>query len=139
MITTPPDTAPKPRPDQDMEYFAGQIAQIFQGRNLRLAVRASGRPAPGLTWRLPSGRRLRSGTSYGRFAVHGDGTLQVRDVRVRDEGTYRAIASNVAGLAKAKTRLSVLGNSLTQITEPLASLSLLVLYLSVHVCLSVCL
>ena len=110
MITTPPVTAPSPQPDQDMQYFAGQNARIYRGRNLKLAVQASGRPVPGLTWRLPSGRRLKSGTSYDRFTVRDDGTLEVSDVRVSDEGTYRAIASNVAGLAKAKSRLSVLGN-----------------------------
>ncbi|XP_062517142.1 peroxidasin homolog [Corticium candelabrum] len=108
VITTPPVTAPSPQPDQDMQYFAGQNARIYRGRNLKLAVQASGRPVPGLTWRLPSGRRLKSGTSYDRFTVRDDGTLEVSDVRVSDEGTYRAIASNVAGLAKAKSRLSVL-------------------------------
>ena len=109
MITTPPYTGPSPQPDLDMEYLAGHNAQIYQGRNLRLGVIASGRPTPRLTWRLPSGRRLRAGTSYGRYSVDSNGILEVRDVRLGDEGTYRAIASNVAGLGKAKSRLSVLG------------------------------
>jgi hemicentin len=108
VITIPPYIGPSPQPDLDMEYLAGQNAQIYQGRNLRLGVIVSGRPTPRLTWRLPSGRRLKAGTSYDRYSVHGNGLLEVKDVRVSDEGTYRAIASNMAGLGKAKSRLSVL-------------------------------
>ena len=109
-ITAAPDISPvRPLPDSDMTYVVGQNIEIMVGRTVRISVTATGRPAPGITWRLPSGRRIHSGRSEGRFSVTDDGTLVIRDVKLGDEGKYRAIAKNIAGLAKVKSQLRVFG------------------------------
>ena len=101
----------RPLPDTDRSYVVTQDAEVMEGRSVSISATATGRPAPGMTWRLPSGRRIASGRSYDRFRVTDDGTLVIDDTRRQDEGIYRAIAKNIAGLAKAKSRLRVFGQS----------------------------
>lgn len=98
-----------PTPDRDVSYAAGQRASAIQGRTVRLTASATGNPTPTIRWRLPSGKRIGVGESYGRARVMDDNTLVLENVEPKDDGTYRAIASNTAGLDKAKTRLRVIG------------------------------
>lgn len=98
-----------PTPDNDVNYTAGQPASAIQGRTVRIASSATGNPTPNIRWRLPGGKRIGLGQSYGRARVMGDYTLVLENVQPQDAGTYRAIASNTAGLDKAKSRLRVIG------------------------------
>lgn len=102
-----------PIPDTDRTVYPGQTAQILRGRTATLAAGASGIPTPEISWRLQSGRRLRTGQSHGRFSVAGNGDLQISNVKPRDSGRYEVFPRNVAGmdkvLSKQKTSLTVFG------------------------------
>ena len=112
-IVPPADRpSPSPVPDLNMNYSAGQRAVVLQGRTVQIDVSAYGRPTPTIRWRLPGGKRLGRGQSYGRVRVLDDDTLIVDNAQPEDEGTYRAIASNRGGLAKMKTRLTVIGKEI---------------------------
>lgn len=112
-IVKPSDSSPStPVPDRDVSYSAGQRAAVVQGRSARISVSAYGRPTPIIRWRLPGGKRLGAGESSGRVGVLDDYTLVVDDAQPEDEGTYRAIASNIAGLAKIKSKLTVIGKEM---------------------------
>lgn len=89
--------------------YAGHRITVVESRTLTLDVEATGLPTPNIKWRIPSGRRLGPGQSEGRFSVLANNSLIISDTRVRDSGTYRSIASNPAGLAKVKSRVTVVG------------------------------
>ena len=103
---------PYPAPDRDVSYTAGQSASAIQGRTVRISASATGNPTPTIRWRLPNGKRIGVGQSYGRARVMDDYTLVLENVQPKDNGKYRAIASNIAGLDKAKGRLTVIGKAI---------------------------
>eukprot|EP00118_Oscarella_pearsei_P020119 m.216804 g.216804 ORF g.216804 m.216804 type:complete len:5038 (+) comp39875_c0_seq3:78-15191(+) len=105
--TVQPVNRPRPSPDEDRVYAAGNDGEIVLGRTVRYTATAQGNPAPSVRWRLASGRWLRAGQSYGRFSVSKDGTLTIRNVQRRDAGRYRAVAENVAGRDRRLSRLNV--------------------------------
>ena len=110
IITRPePPARSIPLPDMDVTGYAGHTVKIVEGRRLTLDVEATGRPTPKLEWRLPNGRRLGTGQSGGRVSVLANHSLVVSNVRVKDSGKYRPIASNPAGLSKVKTTVTVVG------------------------------
>ena len=121
-IVQPADkSAPSPVPRGDVTYSAGQQAVVVQGRNVRIGVSAYGRPTPTISWRIPNGKRLGPGQSSGRVRVLDDDTLVIDNAQVEDEGAYRPIASNIAGLAKIKSRLSVIGKALDGVVSATAT------------------
>lgn len=109
-LDRPPAVEPdKPVPDSDVTYLAGQTVYASKGKRFTVDVSYSGSPRPGIVWRLPSGRRLRTGERYGRYRVLNSGSLQVDDAQPRDSGSYRAIAVSRAGQDVIDTPVRVLG------------------------------
>jgi hypothetical protein len=104
-----PSLPSPPLPDADVSAYAGHIVRMVEGRRLTIDVEATGTPTPTIIWRLPSGDRIGPGQSVGRASVLPNNSLVLTDTRPSDSGTYRAIAKNAGGLAKAKTMLTVVG------------------------------
>ena len=115
-IADGPTDAPTPAPDGDAVGYAGQDVSVYLGRTLQLDADVQGIPDPSVVWRLPSGERISTGTSSGRFTVLPSNSLVVRDVQPRDAGRYRIIATNPAGIARKRSRVTVLGMSMTKVT-----------------------
>ncbi|XP_061426285.1 matrix-remodeling-associated protein 5-like isoform X1 [Lethenteron reissneri] len=105
------------------------VVRITSGGSVALECRASGDPAPLVTWRLPDGsqlpppssppsspRRPRSSRTPGQEAprraalsVRGeDSALEVRGARIADAGRYVCVARNAAGEDSRAVRLDVL-------------------------------
>ena len=72
---------------------------------MTIDVETDGLPTPAIAWKLPSGDRLSAGESSGRASVLANNSLVVRGLQRGDAGTYTAIASNNAGLARARSRI----------------------------------
>nr|XP_032827898.1 matrix-remodeling-associated protein 5-like [Petromyzon marinus] len=105
------------------------VVRITSGDSIALECRASGDPAPLITWRLPDGsqlppplslpsspRRPRSPRTPGQEAprraalsVRGkDSALEVHGARIADAGRYVCVAQNAAGEDSRAVRLDVL-------------------------------
>lgn len=108
-----PRTEPTPTtgrlPDADVTGYAGHAIKMVEGRRLTIDVEATGTPTPSIKWRLPSGDRIGRGQSVGRASVLANDSLVISDTQPSDNGPYRPIASNAAGLAKVKARVTVVG------------------------------
>lgn len=44
-----------------------------------------------------------------RFKTHGNGTLEIKRIRMEDEGTYLCVISNIAGRDEDQVRVEVKG------------------------------
>lgn len=54
--------------------------------------------------------KLGQGTLEGnRFKTHSNGTLEIKRIRVEDQGTYLCVVSNVAGRDESQVRVEVKG------------------------------
>ncbi|XP_022083671.1 hemicentin-2-like isoform X2 [Acanthaster planci] len=83
----------------------------FVGDDVRMSCQASGDPAPQVAWFLQdlSIDTLRDA----RFTVSESGEeLQVRNLNLRDSGTYSCVAANVNGIKRVKGELRVVEPSL---------------------------
>lgn len=59
---------------------------------------------------------LKNRTKYGqgnlegnRFKTHSNGTLEIKRLRIEDQGTYLCIVSNIAGRDESQVRIEVKG------------------------------
>ena len=80
---------------------------VLEGESASLSCRASGVPAPTVTWlrndlELPVDVRLN---------VDDGGTLQLTELRRTDSGVYRCVAANSLGSVSEFARLHVYGLS----------------------------
>lgn len=46
-----------------------------------------------------------------RFKTHSNGTLEIKNIQVGDQGTYLCVVSNVAGRDENQVRIEVKGES----------------------------
>uniref|UniRef100_S4RHA4 Ig-like domain-containing protein n=1 Tax=Petromyzon marinus TaxID=7757 RepID=S4RHA4_PETMA len=78
------------------------VVRITSGDSIALECRASGDPAPLITWRLPDGSVPHSS---GRLLTHANGSLEIRSAARSDAGRYACVARGADGSRDA--RLSV--------------------------------
>ncbi|XP_075412057.1 immunoglobulin superfamily member 10 isoform X2 [Tenrec ecaudatus] len=70
--------------------------------------RAEGTPAPQITWLMPDNLVLRAPYHGSRVSVHGNGTLEIRNVRPSDAAEFVCLARNAGGESVWVVRLQVL-------------------------------
>ncbi|XP_054619498.1 leucine-rich repeat and immunoglobulin-like domain-containing nogo receptor-interacting protein 1 [Dunckerocampus dactyliophorus] len=85
-----------------------QQVRVDQGHTVVFYCHAEGDPAPSVTWLSPQRRAL---SDVGRIRALANGSLEVRYAQPQDSGTYRCMASNVAGNDTSPISLQVQGFS----------------------------
>lgn len=70
------------------------------GRTMMLNCSVEGSPALQLTWILPSGSLLTSGSQFNKFFHRSDGTLVITNPAVSEAGTYQCLARSGGGLVE---------------------------------------
>lgn len=78
----------------------------MKGANLNIKCAVVGNPKPTIKWIVATTGRQR------RYTVLNDGTLEVPNADLQDEGNYTCIANNSYGIFKRTTSVSILGNEL---------------------------
>ncbi|TSK17986.1 Matrix-remodeling-associated protein 5 [Bagarius yarrelli] len=73
---------------------------ITVGRTMMLNCSVEGTPARQLTWVLPSGSTLMSGSQLKKFFHRSDGILVITNPAVSEAGTYRCLARNAGVLVE---------------------------------------
>uniref|UniRef100_A0A8C5CWQ2 Heparan sulfate proteoglycan 2 n=1 Tax=Gadus morhua TaxID=8049 RepID=A0A8C5CWQ2_GADMO len=79
-------------------------AEIHEGETLRLYCRASGSPAPKLTW-LRNGGQVPPQNRMDRTDI---GTLLIPNAKASDSGNYMCVGSNSAGSSRASIQVTVI-------------------------------
>ncbi|XP_072542788.1 matrix-remodeling-associated protein 5 [Salminus brasiliensis] len=95
------ELAEKPR----LKSLATESVQLTGGQTVALNCSVEGKPNPEITWILPNGTSLLSGTSIFRFRHGPDGSLVIREPSVSEAGTYRCVGRNSAGYVERKVTL----------------------------------
>ncbi|KAG9352786.1 hypothetical protein JZ751_017362 [Albula glossodonta] len=71
--------------------------QVRHGENLALHCRAIAEPEPSIYWVTPKGLKLTPSTSYGRYQVLIEGTLEIIGITAEEAGFYTCVAQNMVG------------------------------------------
>ncbi|XP_066497040.1 matrix-remodeling-associated protein 5 [Hoplias malabaricus] len=88
-----------------LKSLATETVQLTNGETVTLNCSVEGKPNPEITWILPNGTSLLSGTSIFRF-LHGfDGTLVISEASASEAGLYRCVGRNSAGYVERKVTL----------------------------------
>lgn len=82
------------------------MATVVKGATLNIKCAVVGTPKPTIKWIVATTGRQR------RYTVLNDGTLQVPNADLEDEGNYTCIANNSYGILNRTTSVSILGNKL---------------------------
>ncbi|XP_047457331.1 neuronal cell adhesion molecule-like [Mugil cephalus] len=80
-----------------------ELIKAIEGSRVFLDCRYFGSPVPELRW-SKYGQGNLEGT---RFKTHSNGTLEIRRIRIEDQGTYLCIVSNIAGREENQVRIEV--------------------------------
>lgn len=83
-------------------------ARVKPGGSIRFDCEAAGEPKPKIFWMLPTNDVIAA--SNERYLVHGNGSLDIRDIRVSDTGEYVCMARNPAGENRKVYKLDIDGN-----------------------------
>ncbi|KAM7133198.1 immunoglobulin superfamily member 10 [Molossus nigricans] len=88
--------------------------QVLHGRAFQVDCKASGSPAPHVSWSLPDGTRVNralhaadGGRRARRYTLFDNGTLYFNQVGVAEEGDYTCHAQNTLGKDEMKVHLTV--------------------------------
>uniref|UniRef100_A0AAQ4QPU1 Neurofascin n=1 Tax=Gasterosteus aculeatus aculeatus TaxID=481459 RepID=A0AAQ4QPU1_GASAC len=80
-----------------------ELIKVIEGSRPLLDCRYFGSPVPELRW-----SKYGQGTLEGnRFKTHRNGTLEIKQIRIEDQGTYLCVVSNVAGRDESQVRIEV--------------------------------
>ncbi|KAF4087407.1 hypothetical protein AMELA_G00095220 [Ameiurus melas] len=88
-----------------LKSLATETVQITSGFSVILNCSMEGNPHPEITWFLPNGTSLTSGTSIFRFNHLPDGALIIREPSVSETGIYKCVGHNSAGSVERTVRL----------------------------------
>ncbi|XP_026766306.3 matrix-remodeling-associated protein 5-like isoform X1 [Pangasianodon hypophthalmus] len=80
-----------------LKSLATETVQFTSGVSVILNCSMEGSPHPEITWFLPNGTTLLSGTSIFHFNHLPDGALIIREPSVSDAGIYQCVGRNSAG------------------------------------------
>ena len=84
------------------------MTSAVKGGTVEIPCKPLGAPKPTVVWFKGS---TELGSTKGRFEVLDDGTLRIKNVQKKDEGSYSCVGKNSLGSAKKDTYLSVKGNT----------------------------
>ncbi|XP_062391046.1 matrix-remodeling-associated protein 5 [Sardina pilchardus] len=76
---------------------AAESVSLTSGVSVTLNCTVEGRPTPQVTWILPNGTTITSGTTVYKFQHRPDGSLFIRDPSPAEIGRYRCVGRNSAG------------------------------------------
>lgn len=76
-------------------------------KSVALECRATGLPQPVISWVLPDGEELDSGSSDDRVSVLEDGCLQFSYTVLQDQGEYACVATNDLGRSTTNITLKI--------------------------------
>ncbi|XP_076858117.1 matrix-remodeling-associated protein 5 [Brachyhypopomus gauderio] len=93
--------------EPQLKNLAAESVQLVDGVSVTLNCSIEGKPTPEITWILPNGTSLQSGTDFLRFYHQLDGSLVIREPTVSEAGIYRCVGSNGAGYVERTVRLEV--------------------------------
>ncbi|KAM6924468.1 neurofascin-like [Xenentodon cancila] len=80
-----------------------ELFKVIEGSRTFLDCRYFGSPVPELRW-SKYGQGNLEGT---RFKTHRNGTLEIKRIRIEDQGTYLCVISNIAGREENQVRVEV--------------------------------
>ncbi|NXL92329.1 IGS10 protein, partial [Alectura lathami] len=102
----------KPAKIDQKQYFKKLVPY---GKDFRVDCKASGSPAPEISWSLPDGTLINnamladdSGHRSRRYVLFGNGTLYLNRAGVTEEGDYTCYAQNTLGRDEMKIHITVL-------------------------------
>ncbi|XP_015460649.3 matrix-remodeling-associated protein 5 [Astyanax mexicanus] len=90
------DTIEKPR----LGSPKSESLTLTVGRSMTLNCSVEGSPVPQVTWILPSGAPLMTGTQFTKFFHRSDGRLVISNPSLSEAGTYRCLGRNAGGLVE---------------------------------------
>ncbi|XP_063072486.1 leucine-rich repeat neuronal protein 2 [Engraulis encrasicolus] len=85
------------------------LVKVKRGENIALHCRALAEPEPAIFWVTPKGVRLSPLSSYGRYQVRTEGTLEILGVTPDEAGLYTCVAQNLVGADTRSLTLKVEG------------------------------
>ncbi|KAG8589864.1 hypothetical protein GDO81_006550 [Engystomops pustulosus] len=81
---------------------------VYLGDTITMDCNASGIPPPHISWIFPDRRIIHMiSTTESRVMLFANGSLSIKDVTFPDRGTYKCVASNVAGADSLTVKLQV--------------------------------
>uniref|UniRef100_A0A3Q1BLN7 Neural cell adhesion molecule L1 n=1 Tax=Amphiprion ocellaris TaxID=80972 RepID=A0A3Q1BLN7_AMPOC len=80
-----------------------ELTKVIEGSHALLDCRYFGSPVPELRWSKYGQGNLEGN----RFKTHSNGTLEIKRIRIEDQGTYLCIISNIAGRDENQVRIEV--------------------------------
>ncbi|XP_074062925.1 putative oxidoreductase PXDNL isoform X5 [Macrotis lagotis] len=81
-----------------------QDTRVEIGKNINISCSAQGEPPPIITWNK-AGVQI---TESGKFHIHNEGTLTIKDVGQADQGRYECVARNHFGFAATSMLLTTI-------------------------------
>ena len=99
---------PSPIPNEDFSIDVNQDVFILAGRRLLVnAELTAATPPASISWSLPDGSSLSPGQTSGRYRALANGSLEVTNIELGDEGVYTVTATNRAGSVTGSTTVTV--------------------------------
>ncbi|KAL7845623.1 hypothetical protein AOLI_G00238150 [Acnodon oligacanthus] len=87
------DIAEKPR----LKSPKTESLTLTVGRSMTINCSFEGYPAPQITWILPSGAPITTGSQFNKFLHKSDGTLVISNPALSEAGTYRCLGRSGGG------------------------------------------